>query len=61
MSECTCYMNYPNKCKKRKNGKWKCVDEYICIRQIIEEDIGLPFPKVYKKTKCIKEKSNARK
>lgn len=22
---CTCYMEYPNKCHKRKNGKWKCL------------------------------------
>lgn len=30
--QCSCYVSYPNECLKRKNGKWKCVDEYKPIK-----------------------------
>lgn len=26
--DCSCYMPYPNKGHKNKNGSWKCVDRY---------------------------------
>ena len=55
MTECTCYMQYPNECHKHKNGKWKCVDNYECIRPLEEIKLaGLPFPRVIRKTKCVK-------
>ena len=32
MTYCSCWCEYPNKNYKQKNGKWKCVDRYKCIR-----------------------------
>lgn len=56
MGYCTCYMDYPNTCHIHKNGKWKCVDDYECIRNIEQIELkGLPFPRVLRKTKCIRK------
>lgn len=30
--QCTCYVPYPNKSHRYKNGRWKCVDEYRPIK-----------------------------
>lgn len=30
--QCTCYMDYPNECYRKKNGSWKCVDKYEPIK-----------------------------
>ena len=30
--DCSCWVNYPNKAYKKRNGEWKCVDKYECIR-----------------------------
>lgn len=46
-------MDYPNECHRHKNGKWKCVDRYKNIRPLETIDLGLPFPKYVRKTKCI--------
>lgn len=54
MSECTCWVKYPNESHKHKSGKWKCVDNYECIRDLETIPLkGLPFPKYLCKTKCI--------
>lgn len=46
--DCDCWVHYPNEAHKLKNGKWKCVDRYECIRDLIE-----PFAGGYnKKTHC---------
>lgn len=29
--DCSCWNPYPNECYKRKDGKWKCVDDYELI------------------------------
>lgn len=51
--ECTCWVDYPNESHKFKNGKWKCVDNYECVRKLIE--IDTPCGKLAKiKTKCVK-------
>lgn len=34
MTYCTCWCEYPNENYKQKNGKWKCVDRYKCIRPL---------------------------
>lgn len=52
-TECTCWVDYPNENHKFKNGKWKCVDNYECVRKLIE--IDTPCGKLAKiKTKCVK-------
>lgn len=28
----SCWANYSSKAHKKKNGEWKCVDRYECIR-----------------------------
>ena len=33
MTQCTCWIDYPNKNHLKKNGKWKCVDCYVNIRE----------------------------
>ena len=42
--ECSCWSDYPNKCYKKWNGQWKCVDDYIQVRDQIPGR---------RKTKCI--------
>ena len=32
MAKCSCWVKYPNECKKRANGKWLCVDKYRCVK-----------------------------
>lgn len=34
--DCSCWVHYPNETHKHKNGKWRCVDDYICVRDFIE-------------------------
>ena len=34
--DCYCWCKYPNEHHKHKNGKWKCVDKYECIRDLVE-------------------------
>lgn len=48
--QCTCYMEYPNKNHKHKNGHWKCVDNYEPIKF---KRIGESFPM----TRCRKKVS----
>lgn len=55
MTECTCYCEYPNKNHLMSSGRWKCVDKYECVRPLEEIDLGLPFPRVIRKTKCVKK------
>lgn len=53
MTFCTCWAEYPNKSHLLKNGKWKCVDKYKCVRPLKTIPLkGLPFPKYVCKTKC---------
>ena len=53
MPKCSCYHEYPNEMKKRKNGKWICVDKYHCVRNIETKDLGEGmFPKIIHKTYC---------
>lgn len=33
MTYCTCWCDYPNKNHKKRNGKWMCVDKYVCVRK----------------------------
>lgn len=34
--DCHCWCHYPNEHHKHRNGKWKCVDRYECIRDLVE-------------------------
>jgi hypothetical protein len=53
MTYCTCWVEYPNEAHQFKNGHWKCVDRYKCIRPLeIIPLQGLPFPKYVRKTMC---------
>ena len=29
--ECRCWLDYPNEAHKKRNGEWKCVDQYRCV------------------------------
>ena len=56
MTECTCWMEYPNENKRHNNGSWKCVDKYKNVRQLETIPIpNMPYPKYVRKTKCIYE------
>ena len=56
MTECTCWVEYPNESHRKQNGKWKCVDDYECIRPLDVRPIeGMPCPKYVRKTKCRKK------
>ena len=52
MTECSCWVKYPNPMHKGKNGKWKCVDQYECVQdlEIVETPIGLTA--IRRKTHC---------
>jgi len=49
--ECSCWLDYPNANHKRRNGHWKCVDKYECIRQLQRKQNGT----VRHKTVCRKK------
>lgn len=49
--DCSCWCKYPNINHKHKNGKWKCVDRFQCIRDLVE-----PLTNYYdQKTHCIRK------
>ena len=52
MTECSCWVKYPNPMHKNKNGSWKCVDKYECVQdlEIVETPIGLTA--IRRKTHC---------
>lgn len=55
---CSCWCEYPNENLKFKNGNWRCIDNYKCIRPIEYKyisNIDTYFPK--HKTKCILKES----
>ena len=53
MSECSCWVKYPNPMCKKDNGKWKCVDDYECIR-----DLEIKMTKVG--VSCVSGKTHCR-
>ena len=53
MSECSCWVHYPNPMHKKDNGKWKCVDDYECIR-----DLEIKMTKVG--VSCVSGKTHCR-
>lgn len=53
MSECSCWVHYPNPMFKKDNGKWKCVDDYECIR-----DLEIKMTKVG--VSCVSGKTHCR-
>jgi len=56
MGECSCWAKYPNPMHKNKNGKWKCVDDYECIRDLeIKMINGVSC--VSEKTHCIRKEN----
>ena len=58
MTECTCWVPYPNRSHLKPSGKWKCTDCYENVRQLETIPLkGLPFPKYIHKTKCIRKGS----
>ena len=34
--DCSCHRHYPNIAHKKKNGRWSCMDDYLCIRDYRE-------------------------
>ena len=47
---CECWSRYPNEAHRHKNGRWKCVERYKCIRQLVE-----PLTNYYdQKTHCVR-------
>lgn len=34
--QCSCWVHYPNESHKKKNGTWKCVDRYECVRDLVD-------------------------
>ena len=52
MSECSCWMKYPNPMHKKDNGKWKCVNDYECIQDLKISETKIGFSVVKRKTHC---------
>ena len=55
MCECSCWVKYPNPMHKNKNGKWKCVDDYECIRDLEIKMTKVGVSCVSRKTHCIRK------
>ena len=49
--ECSCWCEYPNDAHKRDNGKWRCVDDYVCVKPLGKSSDG----KRGYKTKCVRK------
>ena len=61
MTKCSCWHKYPNELHKKGNGKWKCVDEYQCVRELVERTTAFGQTVQIKKTVCErKEAENGR-
>ena len=45
---CTCWCDYPNVNHKKKNGEWKCIDNYELVKNCSGNH----------KTKCVKRVDN---
>ena len=59
MTLCSCWREYPNQSHKHRNGKWKCVDQYKCIRPC--EYVETKFGELMKrKTVCEKIEKGAK-
>ena len=56
MSECSCWVEYPNPMHKNKNGKWKCVDDYECIQNLKIRETKIGVSCVVRKTHCKRKK-----
>lgn len=52
MSKCSCWHRYPNELHKKPSGKWKCIDDYRCIRDLVEKETSLGTIVSIKKTVC---------
>ena len=52
--DCHCWLHYPNERHKHKNGKWKCVDDYECVRDLVEPNLNY----YNKATHCRKKKKD---
>lgn len=51
--QCSCWCDYPNIHHQHKNGNWKCVDKYRCIRPLEKEIRGtMHFEYLTRKTLC---------
>lgn len=52
MAKCSCWHKYPNELQKKPDGKWKCVDDYQCIRDLVEKPTSMGLVMQLKKTVC---------
>ena len=52
MAKCSCWHKYPNELHKKPSGKWKCVDDYQCIRDLVEKTTSIGLTVQVKKTVC---------
>lgn len=57
MTKCSCWQKYPNELHKKKNGKWKCVDNYHCVRDLVERVTAFGKTVQIKKTVCEKKEA----
>lgn len=55
MGECSCWVKYPNPMYKKENGKWKCVDDYECIRDLEIKMTKVGVSCISGKTHCIRK------
>lgn len=55
--ECSCWHDYPNECHKKRSGKWKCVDDYECVRPLERKVCGTVEMPAHK-TVCRRKQAN---
>jgi hypothetical protein len=58
MAKCSCWEHYPNKLqdKRGSGGKWKCIEEYRCIRDLEEVKSTRASSGLLKKRKTVCER-----
>lgn len=58
MAKCSCWHKYPNELHKKPSGKWKCVDDYQCIRDLVERTTTFGRTVQLRKTVCERRESD---
>ncbi len=54
MAKCSCWCEYPNESHKKENGKWKCIDDYRCIKNLVKKTTKTGLEMAISKTVCEK-------
>ena len=52
---CSCWVKYPNQMHLKESGRWKCVDDYICVQDLQIRDAKCGVSVITAKTHCVRK------